>query len=77
MDKFLKKWVRKLHRWLVIPFIALLITVIFARGTAIGNAAQRIQAVFMVIMAITGAYLYLLPLWAKWRRAKSQKPTDD
>ena len=73
MDKFLKKWVRKLHRWLVIPFIALLITVIFSRGTAIGNAAQRIQAVFMVIMAITGAYLYLLPLWAKWKRGKAAK----
>ncbi len=73
MDKFLKKWVRKLHRWLVIPFVALLLTVIFARGTAVGNVAQRIQAVFMVIMAITGSYLYLLPLWAKWRRGKANK----
>jgi uncharacterized membrane protein len=73
MDKFLKKWVRKLHRWLVIPFVVLLLTVIIARGTPIGNAAQRIQVVFLLIMAITGSYLYLLPLWAKWKRGKAAK----
>lgn len=73
MDKFLKKWIRKIHRWLVIPFIALLLTVLFARGTTIGNVAQRIQAVFLIVMAITGAYLFLLPLWARWKRGKSIK----
>ncbi len=72
MDKFLKKWLRKFHRWLVIPFIALLITVLLTRGTTVGNVAQRIQAVFMIIMAITGAYLYLLPYWAKWKRTRGQ-----
>ncbi len=73
MDKFLKKWVRKIHRWLVIPFIALLITVLLARDTPIGNVAQRIQSVFLIVMAITGSYLYLLPLWAKWKRGRSKK----
>ena len=72
MDKFFKKWMRKFHRWLVIPFIALLITVLLSRGTPVGNTAQRIQAVFMIIMAITGAYLYLLPYWSKWKRNRSQ-----
>lgn len=71
MDKFFKKWMRKFHRWLVIPFIALLITVLLSRGTPVGNTAQRIQAVFMIIMAITGAYLYLLPYWSKWKRNRS------
>lgn len=46
------------HRWLVLPFIALLLTVIFARGTSLGDSAQRIQSVLMIIMAITGLYLY-------------------
>ena len=72
MDKFFKKWMRKFHRWLVIPFIALLITVLLSRGTPVGNTAQRIQAVFMITMAITGAYLYLLPYWSKWKRNRSQ-----
>jgi len=65
MQKFLNKWLRKLHRWLVLPFITLLLTVIFARGTSLGDSTQRIQSVLMIIMAITGAYLYLLPYWTK------------
>jgi hypothetical protein len=72
MDKFFKKWLRKFHRWLVIPFITLLITVLLSRGTTVGTIAQRIQAVFMIIMAISGAYLYLLPYWAKWKRNRAQ-----
>ncbi len=72
MNKFLNKWFRKLHRWLVLPFITLLLTVIFARGTALGDTAQRIQAAFMIIMAITGSYLYLLPYLTKWKRQRAQ-----
>ncbi len=68
MNKFLNKWLRKLHRWLVLPFVALLLTVIFARGSALGDTAQRIQGALMIIMAITGTYLYLLPSWTKWQR---------
>jgi len=72
MNKFLNKWLRKFHRWLVLPFIALLLTLIFTRGTPVGDNAQRIQAMLMIIMAITGAYLYLLPYWVKWQRQRVQ-----
>ena len=68
----MNKWFRKFHRWLVLPFIALLLTVIFTRGTPVGDNVQRIQAVLMIIMAITGAYLYLLPYWVKWQRQRVQ-----
>ena len=68
MNKFLNKWLRKLHRWLVLPFVALLLTVIFARGSTLGDTAQRIQAPLMIILAITGSYLYFLPSWTKWQR---------
>lgn len=70
MNKFLNKWFRKFHRWLVLPFTVLLLTVIFARGTALGDATQRIQAALMIVMAITGLYLYLLPYWTKWKRQR-------
>jgi hypothetical protein len=72
MNKFLNKWLRKFHRWLVLPFIALLLTVIFARGTALGDTSQRIQAVLMIIMAISGAYLFFLPYWTKWKRGRAK-----
>jgi hypothetical protein len=72
MNKFLNKWLRKFHRWLVLPFIGLLLTVIFTRVTALGDNAQRIQAMLMIIMAISGAYLWLLPYWTKWKRKNVQ-----
>ena len=72
MNKFLNKWLRKFHRWLVLPFIALLMTVIFTRGTALGDNAQRTQAILMIIMAISGAYLWVLPYWTKWKRKNVQ-----
>ncbi len=72
MTKFLNKWLRQFHRWLALPFIALLLTVIFTRGTTLGDLAQRIQAPLMIIMAITGAYLWLLPYWAKWQRQRAR-----
>ena len=71
MDKYLNKWICKLRRWMVFPFIALLLTVLFTRGSTIGDTAQRIQAALMIVMAITGAYLYPLPYWSKWQRQRS------
>lgn len=70
MNKLLNKWFRKFHRWLALPFTTLLVTVIFARGTILGDTVQRVQAVLMIIMAITGLYLYLLPYWVKWQRQR-------
>ena len=72
MNKFLNTWLRKFHRWLVLPFIALLLTVIFTRGRPLGDNAQRIQAILMIIMAISGAYLWVLPYWTKWKRRNVQ-----
>jgi uncharacterized iron-regulated membrane protein len=68
MTKILNKWLRRFHRWLALPFIALLLIVIFSRGTAAGDIAQRVQAPLMIIMALSGAYLWLLPYLTKWQR---------
>lgn len=69
MTKFLNRWLRQFHRWLALPFVALLLIVVLTRGTAIGDAAQRVQGPVMVIMAISGGYLWLLPYLVKWQRA--------
>jgi hypothetical protein len=45
-----------------------LLTLVFMRGTPVGNIAQRIQQVMMLLLAISGAYLFLLPYLTKWRR---------
>jgi hypothetical protein len=73
LNKFLNKWFRTFHRWLVLPFITLLLTVIFMRGTTLGDSAQRIQAIFMIIMATSAVRIsWLLPYWTKWKRKNVQ-----
>ena len=74
MTKFFNKWFRKVHRWLVWPFIILLILVLFTRDTDFHTVAQRIQAPLLIIMALTGGYMWLLPYIAKWQR--NRRKTD-
>ena len=70
MTQILNKWLRRFHRWLVLPFVALLLIILVTRGSAAGDIAQRAQGPLLIIMAITGAYLWLLPYLTKWRRRR-------
>jgi len=70
MEKFLNRYMRKFHRWLVVPFTALLIMVLLARGSATGSPVQALQQIAMLALTITGLYLLALPWWAKWRRKR-------
>ena len=80
MTKQLNKWLRKFHRWIAIP-TALLIpiaAVIKLIGSPDLLAAwaklEKIPSILMLIMAITGAYLYLAPYIAKGQRKKNIHP---
>jgi len=70
MNKSLNLWSRKLHRWLALPFVPLLLVVFFTRETPFGEVIQRAQGAFVIVLAITGAYLWLLPYLARRQRAK-------
>ena len=70
MSRFLNRYVRKIHRWLALPFVVLIITAVLARNTPAAFIAQRGQQVVLLSMAITGLYLLFLPWWTKRRRRK-------
>ncbi|MCD4686565.1 MAG: hypothetical protein K8S97_11580 [Anaerolineae bacterium] len=70
--KILNKYMRKYHRWLALPFIAIIIMLAFTKGTPVGNVAQRAQQIMMITLAITGAYLFLLPYLTKWQRRRKR-----
>jgi hypothetical protein len=72
VSKFLNKYLRKTHRWLALPFIALIIIVLVTQGTSVGDAARRVQSIMMVLLAISGGYLYLLPYLTKWQRKRKR-----
>jgi hypothetical protein len=69
----MKKFVRKFHRWVALPFIILILAAIFLRNTPTGIPIQRVQQILMLTMAVTGLYLFILPWWSKWRRNVRKK----
>ena len=74
MNKFLNKWFRKIHRWIAVP-TALLIPAAFIIKL-IGNSdvisfwerLDKLPSLLMLLMAVTGSYLYLLPYFVKQQR---------
>jgi len=71
----LNKWIRQLHRWLVIPFLLAIIWVIVG---AFGGDEAFESPVWLNIIAIgsllslllTGVYMFAQHYLTQWRRAK-------
>lgn len=79
MDKFFRKWVRKLHRWIAVPTAILIPIGVVIRFS--GNPEWQVilkqfemyQSLLMLFLAITGTYLYLLPSYIKWQRKRKRE----
>ncbi len=79
MTKFLNKWLRKIHRWIAVPtaiLIPIAVVIKFSgnpAGQALLKQFDKVQSLLMLALAITGAYLYLLPYIAKWQRKQRRR----
>ena len=77
MNRFLNKWTRQIHRWFAYPFIVLVLAIIFSRQTDIGMVLTRVQQAMVLVMAVTGAYLLILPYYSKrWRTIRKTQQKD-
>lgn len=71
----LNKWIRKIHRWLGLPF-ALAFIVIIVSGIRQGEAFEL--AGWLTVVAIgsllglflTGMTMFVQHYWGRWRRAR-------
>lgn len=76
MTKFWSKWLRKFHRWIAVPTaLAIPAAVVIKliddpKTVAVWEKLDKIPSLLMLIMAISGAYLFLLPYIAKGQRKK-------
>ena len=80
MSKFFNKWTRVVHRWFALPTLILIPLAVFAKFTGSGEhlippQVEQIQSLLMLLLAITGGYLYLIPYLAKKSRNKRKKAT--
>ncbi len=77
MSKSWNKWTRKIHRWFAIPTLVLIPLAVFAKFSGgalhLPSAFEQFQSLLMLLLAITGGYLYLIPYLAKKNRNKRKK----
>ncbi len=78
MSKFFNKWTRIIHRWFALPTLIIIPLAVFAKFSGSGEhlippQLEQIQSLLMLLLAISGAYLYLIPYLAKWSRNKRKK----
>ena len=83
MTKFFSKWFRKFHRWIAVPTAlaipaALIIKLVGdPQLVAAWEKFDKIPSILMLIMAISGAYLFLLPYIIKGQRKKKQNAAKE
>lgn len=75
MTKFFNKWTRIFHRWVAIPTIILIPLAVIAKfsGGAVEHIPlelEKFQSILMLLLAISGTYLYLIPYIAKSQRKR-------
>ena len=64
-------WIRQIHRWLSIAFTAAVIANIIAMGWKEPPVWVGLSALFpLVLLLLTGLYLFVLPHAAKWRNGR-------
>ncbi len=67
------KWIRQIHRWLVVPFLVAIIYLIFESLLSSTTAElpvwfSSVAVCLLFALLLTGIYLFALHYNAKWRR---------
>ena len=75
MTKFLNRWLRKIHRWISVPTFLSIPLMLFIRVTkgAYITAPPQFemgQQLLIFLLALSGAYLYLIPYIVKAQRKR-------
>lgn len=78
MTKFFNKWSRKFHRWIAIPTIIIIPLAVISKfaGNTVAHLPpqiEQLQSILMLLLVISGTYLYLIPYIVKWQRNHRRK----
>ena len=78
MTKFFNKWTRKIHRWIAVPTAILIPIAVFLKFTGDSSThfppqIEQFQSILMLLLAISGTYLYLIPYIVRWQRNRRKK----
>ena len=76
MMKVWTKWFRRFHRWIAVPTallipLAVIIKLVGSPETQVAwENLDKIPSILMLVMSISGTYLFLLPYIVKGQRKK-------
>ncbi|RLE03601.1 MAG: hypothetical protein DRJ13_04335 [Bacteroidetes bacterium] len=78
MKKFFNKWTRKFHRWIAVPTVIIIPLAVISKFSRSGAEylppqLEQFQSILMLLLVISGSYLYLVPYITKWNRNRSKK----
>jgi len=64
-------WIRQIHRWTSILFVAVVILIfaLLGAGREPASWVYLLPLLPLALLALTGLYLFALPYAARWRRA--------
>jgi ABC-type polysaccharide/polyol phosphate export permease len=62
-------WIRQIHRWVSILFVAIVVGIFVAQGVGAKPATwvYLLPLLPLAVLALTGLYMFALPYAAKWR----------
>ena len=62
-------WIRQIHRWVSIIFVAVVMGIFIALGVGKkpANWVYLSPLLPLALLALTGLYMFVLPYAAKWR----------
>ena len=73
----MNKWTRQIHRWFAVPTLILIPLAVFSKFSGglfhLPPQFEQFQSLLMLLLAITGGYLYLIPYLAKRNRNNRKK----
>jgi len=78
MKKFFNKWTRKFHRWIAVPTVIIIPLAVISKFSGAGAEhlppqLEQFQSILMLLLVISGSYMYLVPYITKWNRNRSKK----
>ncbi len=78
MKKFFNKWTRKFHRWIAVPTIIIIPIAVIYKLSGTGEEhlpiqIEQLQSILMLLLVISGSYLYLIPYFTKWSSNRRKK----
>jgi hypothetical protein len=66
------RWIRQIHRWLSITFtVAVIINLVAVLQKAYANWVGLLALLPLILLLLTGLYLFVLPYAIKWRGVRS------